>query len=876
MNYQGKNPKEGLEQAVASMRADQPTAEVVREAGANAWQHLSQELSATGAGIESIRGCSDVRALLPQYRNGQLTPARTLLVEDHLHECVDCRREAETGQRASAAALPWKRELPKATEGNFRWVMAVAAVLIAGISIYFVQDRFFSSPAGMRARVESFTGGIYRIGFNGSEQQLKTGDELQEGDRVRTASDSKAMLRLGDGSLVEMNERSQFAVNMHSKDTTIALDRGKIIVQAAKRKTGHLYVNAPDCRVSVTGTVFAVNSGIKGSRVSVIEGEVRVAEEGVNSVLHAGDQRSTNISVGAVPVKQEIAWSQNLDKHLALLAEFVHLENKLDAVKMPDLRYQSNLLPMLPASTILFASIPNLGDAVDQANKLFQQELQESAVLREWWDQAQSQKGAPKYNEVIEYVHDLSQYLGNEIVFSVSRDGHEAGPLVIAQVQRPGLRQFIEQEAAKHANPKHPNGVRVFDEKEIASAQQGSGHGLFLLVRQDFVAAAVDIATLQRINNVLSNSQGGGFAATPFGQRLAASYQQGAGLLFGANLQVMAAGHASTAARGEHHMNGLQDTGLADVQFLIAERKDIGGQVTNRAELTFTGPRHALASWLAAPAPIGGLEFVSKDASLASAFVAKNPGQMLDDVFNIASGSHPDAKTEIAKGEADLKISFHQDLADTLGGEMTFALDGPILPTPSWKAIIEVYNPGRLQTTIQQLVNDANDHIKNPDQKATLEQASANGLTHYTVRFSNGIKSVEVHYTFTDGYMILGPSRAIVMDAIAVRQNGNSLARSASFRSLLPQDQHADVSALVYQNLAPVIGPIAQQLSPSQLQSLQQLAAETKPSVVCAYGEPNAIRVSSASRFFGLDLNTLALSTLMRMAQPGGAQLRSQ
>ena len=881
MNNQGKNPKEGLEQAIASMRADQPAAEVVREAGANAWQHLSQELSASGANVDSIRSCGDVRALLPQYRSGQLTPARTLLVEDHLHECVDCRREAETGQRASAAALPWKRELPKATEGNFRWVMAVAAVLIAGISIYFVQDRFLASPAGMRARVESFSGGIYRIGLNGDEQPLKPGDELQEGERVRTASDSQAMLRLGDGSVVEMNERAEFAVNMHRKDTTIALDRGKIIVQAAKRKTGHLYVNAPDCRVSVTGTVFAVNSGIKGSRVSVIEGEVRVAEEGVNSVLHAGDQRSTNVSVGAVPVKQEIAWSQNLDKHLALLAAFGHLENKLEAVKMPDLRYQSNLLPALPANTILYASIPNLGDAVDQANKLFQQELQESTVLRDWWQQAQSQKGAPKYNEVIEYVHDLSQYLGNEIVFSVAHEGHEGGPLVIAQVQRPGLRQFIEQEAAKHVNPSHPNAVRVFDEKEIVSAQQGRGHGLFLLVRQDFVAAAVDIATLQRINivlnnNALNNNQGGGFAATPFGQRIAASYQQGAGLLFGANLQAMAAGHLAARHPGEQHRNGFQNTGLADVQFLIAERKDIGGQVTNRAELTFTGPRHALASWLAAPAPIGGLEFVSKDASVAAAFVAKNPGKMLDDVFNIATSSHPEAKAHIAQGESELKINFHQDLADTLGGEVTFALDGPILPTPSWKVIVEVYNPGRLQSTIQQLVNDANDHAKTPDQKATLEQASASGLTHYTVRFSDGTKSAEVHYTFTDGYMILGPSRAMVMDAIAVRQSGNSLARSTSFRSLLPQDQHADVSALLYQNLAPVIGPITQQLSASQLQSLQQLAAETKPSVVCAYGEPNAIRVSSASRFFGLDLNTLALSTLMRMAQPGGAQLRSQ
>jgi hypothetical protein len=52
------------------------------------------------------------------------------------------------------------------------------------------------------------------------------------------------------------------------------------------------------------------------------------------------------------------------------------------------------------------------------------------------------------------------------------------------------------------------------------------------------------------------------------------------------------------------------------------------------------------------------------------------------------------------------------------------------------------------------------------------------------------------------------------------------------------------------------------------LQSLQQLAAESKPSVVCAYGEDNAIRVATSSRLFGFDLNTLALSTLLKVAQP--------
>jgi hypothetical protein len=312
-------------------------------------------------------------------------------------------------------------------------------------------------------------------------------------------------------------------------------------------------------------------------------------------------------------------------------------------------------------------------------------------------------------------------------------------------------------------------------------------------------------------------------------------------------------------------VQAIPKTGLADVQYLVAERKETGAETLNHADLSFNGPRRGLASWLAAPAPIGGLEFVSPNAGAAAAFVAKNPSQMLDDILNVAGAT---GQANLAKGESELKIQFHQDLADTLGGEVTFALDGPLLPTPSWKVIVEVYNPGRLQATIQQLVADANEHANDTQRQLALDQEVVSGVTYHQIRAIGGREPFEIDYTFSDGYMIVAPSRALVMNALSVRQNGNSLAQSSEFRSLLPQDQHTDVSALLYQNLAPVVGPIMSQLTPSQLQSLQRLAAESKPSVVCAYGEPNSILVASNSRFFGLDLNTLTLSTLLRLTHP--------
>jgi hypothetical protein len=858
------NAKEALEHATAALRAEHPDSATMSSASEHVWQRLSQEVSATaGVHVESMRGCEDVRKLLVQYRGGELLPARALLVEAHLHDCVGCRRELESGKSERSVPLPWKHELPQVRNTGFRWVAAAAAVVVFGVATYFAQAWFFSGPAGMRARVESLNGAIFRVGVNG-EQPLKVGDELTEGEHARTAGGAHAMLRLRDGSLVEMNERAEFGVDMSRKDTTVQLTRGNIIIQAAKRTSGHLYVNSQDCRVSVTGTVFSVNAGMKGSRVSVIEGEVRVAEAGAEKVLHPGDQLSTNVSLGTVPVKQEIAWSENLDKHLALLAEFAHLSNKLETVQLPGLRYQSHVLPTLPANTVVYGGIPNLGDAVQQANNLFQQELQESTVLRDWWTHAQSKHDGPEFNELINYVHDLSQYLGDEIVFSIALNGHDGQPLVVAQVQHDGLKQFIQQEAAKYAGAK--DHVRVLNDQELSQLSPQEKGQLLILVRSDFVAAAGDAATLKRFAAGL-NQGGGGFAATPFGQRVAAQYKNGAEILFGADLATMAANHRAHAE--PNLANGhFEATGLGDVEYLIAERKGSGEQLQNRAQLTFKGQRRGLASWLAAPAPIGGLDFVSKDAGAAAAFISKSPSAMLDDVLNLVNTTNADAAEHIARGESELKIRFHQDLADTLGGEVTFALDGPILPTPSWKVIVEVHDPNRLQSTIQQLVTDVNEHVNGKHPGLAQDQESTNGRTFYTIRSLDATKAVEVTYTFTDGYMVLGPSKALVMNAIAIHQNGNSLAHSADFRALLPQDEHPDVSAVLYQNLAPVISPIAQQLTASQLQSLQQLAAESKPSVVCAYGEDNAIRVATSSRLFGFDLNTLALSTLLKVAQP--------
>ena len=194
--------------------------------------------------------------------------------------------------------------------------MAAAVVAAAGLSIWVAVDQFGGRTG--HAIVQTATGTLYEITPEGI-RVLAAGQELPDNVEIRTAKDSDAMLQLRDGSVVELRERSGYSASEAGNDLTIHLDRGSIIVEAAHRRSGHLFVATADCRVAVTGTVFSVSAGVKGSRVSVIQGEVRVSEDNRDKVLHPGEQTVTNASLEPLSVRDDIPWSRNHDPLLKQL-----------------------------------------------------------------------------------------------------------------------------------------------------------------------------------------------------------------------------------------------------------------------------------------------------------------------------------------------------------------------------------------------------------------------------------------------------------------------------------------------------------------------------------------------------------------------------
>src|SRR5579872_4928751 len=115
-----------LDRAIASVRDDQPEAKVIDNATANVWQRISQELGveATVAPLNRIEGCADVLNLLPDFEAHRLSPARAMLVADHLRECASCRVHAKSGTQ-DQSVLPWRAD---AVLRPHRWSFAPYAL----------------------------------------------------------------------------------------------------------------------------------------------------------------------------------------------------------------------------------------------------------------------------------------------------------------------------------------------------------------------------------------------------------------------------------------------------------------------------------------------------------------------------------------------------------------------------------------------------------------------------------------------------------------------------------------------------------------------------------------------------------------------------
>jgi hypothetical protein len=773
-----------LEQAVTEIRDEAIDDAVIEAAAARVWARLAE------AAGHHIRGCADFQSLIPEYRAGRLTQARAMLLQDHLHQCVACRHVFE----GKVVAFPTPRAARR-TVHTVRWAVAAVVVAAAGLSIWVAVDQFGTHTG--RAIVQTVNGTLYEITPAGI-RQLAAGQELPDGVEIRTAKDSDAMLELRDGSVVELRERSGYSASQAGADLTIHLDRGSIIVEAAHRRSGHLFVATADCRVAVTGTVFSVSAGVNGSRVSVIQGEVRVSEDNQEKVLHPGEQAVTSTSLEPLPVRDDISWSRNRDR---LLKQLDALRTSIDKLHLPDLRYSSRLAGRLPASTAFLVSIPNLAQYLGEVQTVLQQNT--------WWTGA-----GLKAEPMIEKLRAASDYLGDEIIITgfAGPDGKMLGPVVFAEVRREGFPEFLKRQGLPVSIVTRP-GV-------VAFGPPGGAVAAF--------AAALD----------------SGFQNTPLYARIAQRYREGAGLLLCADL--------ARLPSPPQQLNG--------VRYIIAEQKEFNHQMEASATVGFDGPRTGIAAWLAEPSPMGALDYVSPDATLVTAFVVKNPAAIVDQTLALAQRSPAAADKALADARQQAGFDVRSDLAASLGGEFAVALDGPVFPVPSWKLVAEVYDPARFEATVQKVAEayKLRTSQETDDGRTYYMIAAAvpNPLTeaHYT--FADGyLVAAPTRALVARALQVKAAGTSIARSAKFLSMEPRD--GHVNFSAVVYQDLGTTLAPLA--GLLSAFGGAGVPSGPGQqIPDLGNL----KPSLIAAYAEPDRITIASNKNMLGKSVTDLLSGNL--------------
>jgi hypothetical protein len=422
-------------------------------------------------------------------------------------------------------------------------------------------------------------------------------------------------------------------------------------------------------------------------------------------------------------------------------------------------------------------------------------------------------------------LQTASDYFDQVAMVVVQGADHQPEPVFLASTKRPGLGDFLKKAGLPVTVVERP-GIAVFGARR----------------------EAVEAFAL-----ALDHPQGG-FRGSPCYARLAEAQTEGAGAALCVDL-----------ARIGQPMQGAR--------YFMGQDRQINGETATRATVGFDGPRTGIAAWLAEPAPMGSLDYVTSEATLLFAFVVKDPSAIVDQTLALQQRSQAGADKTLAEVDQRTGIDVRKDLAVSLGGEFALALDGPVLPTPSWKLIAEVYDPARFQATVQRVVDSySEDAVKSGGKPLRNLTETAEGHTFYTIGSADANPLTQATYTFDDGYLVAGPSRAIVNQALQAKVARTSIARSTKFVSMMPRDSYANFSAVVYQNLGTTLGPIvgllgafAPEGGAGRGNGLQGLS-DPKPAFIAAYGETDRITIAGSGRTLGGGMAQLMSGSLLGMA----------
>jgi hypothetical protein len=630
------------------------------------------------------------------------------------------------------------------------------------------------------------------------------------------------VLRLADGSMVDVNERTELFVTAAWSGQSIHLQRGDIIVKAAKQRRGRLRVLTRDSIASVKGTVFAVSAGMGGSVVSVVEGSVAVNQPGRETLLRPG-QQAASMQTLATSVAQAVSWSPEAGYYLELLAAVENIERELTTFPS-ELRTNPALLSYLPAGAIVYGAIPNPGLTIGRALYLAEDQAARNAAFGSWWNSETGQL----LRQMTDRVQSVSPLLGDEIVSSASvGDAGEPVPMVMARVQA---------------------GSRA----KLASALEGifaaAGESPSYLVSDELMVVSDSPSHLAWAVGRLGQG-----ASSPFAAAVGERYRRGVGWLIAMDAPALVATGAKDDAPP------IELAGMIGMKYLFLEQRAPAGAVENEVTFAFDGARTGMGSWLADSGSGGAAEYIPSDALAAGYVSIREPAQLFQEFTAQIARIVPEFEQALASMDEKLGAGFAQNLTASIGTEAALALTGLSTSGPTWVLATVAYNPAVIDSSLQQVVEAFNAEL-GPDEQAkriVLQQESANGRTWTTLK--PGGVSIGITWTYDGGYLIAGSDRGSAERAIATRNGGSPLIWSGEFLGQLPGSAGLHPSAFAWLNAKGALGILAAFTSNARL---AEIVAARDPVLAVFDGKTDLIHGASRTRISGLIMDVMLFESL--------------
>jgi hypothetical protein len=223
---------------------------------------------------------------LSQYLDGALDVKKKSRVEIHLSKCEACRKKVRLLTRTSALIrIPQEK-----------------TAALASRVMEHIEARAWDTSAPFVAEIQALVGIVMVLKRDEKEGvQAFPGMALRKGDTLVTQGDSRALLRLNDGSMLYVNEET--TLDLEPSQFSLALTIGEIFAMM-KPQPKTFSIQTPSAVLGVIGTEFdAKVTAEKQTILQVLKGSVHFKNNSGDAIVGKKRQVEAASDTRPVPVR---------------------------------------------------------------------------------------------------------------------------------------------------------------------------------------------------------------------------------------------------------------------------------------------------------------------------------------------------------------------------------------------------------------------------------------------------------------------------------------------------------------------------------------------------------------------------------------------